>query len=453
MLCRALAGPRLARPQRSSAQGLPSALAGRKPPLGAWSVAAHFAIAQSRGAALLAAHAEDEGKRSTIQSLDDLLGTLSEDEETAVRDDGPRRRRRPRPEAGPKRSKPLYVYVIYYCYICVYLSAAWLEATDGDLAASRLLDSLSNDHLAVAGGELYRLATAGYVCAGGPFELFLQLATLLTVGAELEALMGGTLFWAVYWLAGMTGALADASLSELPITCGPANAAAGMVGALVAFYGRNWGLDERLEEARAESRARRGQLLSGLLGGGGRGTASSRGVGEASRSSMDETETEVEVFPGFSYKFNARLTASARSGLSFLTATVVAGQGLLDVGQSSQSASWIGLLAAFWAGMFLSFGAGPRYEVRYEEPPALRGLAAAQAAAGGEAAEGGPSSSREGGERRAGGFWRPGPEPPPDSDGLKAVDVVPVAQQSAVVGGALGALGAGILTFLAYMDL
>lgn len=36
-----------------------------------------------------------------------------------------------------------------------------------------------------------------------------------------------SLFWAVYWLAGLAGALADASLSELPITFGPANAAAG----------------------------------------------------------------------------------------------------------------------------------------------------------------------------------------------------------------------------------
>ncbi len=59
----------------------------------------------------------------------------------------------------------------------------------GDLAASVLVDGLVNDHLAVAGGQVPRLATSGFVC-GSPLELFMVLATLLTVGAELEALLG-----------------------------------------------------------------------------------------------------------------------------------------------------------------------------------------------------------------------------------------------------------------------
>ena len=46
------------------------------------------------------------------------------------------------------------MYVIYYCFICVYLAAAWLEATDGYLAASVLKDGLVNDHLAVATGQV-----------------------------------------------------------------------------------------------------------------------------------------------------------------------------------------------------------------------------------------------------------------------------------------------------------
>lgn len=71
-------------------------------------------------------------------------------------------------------------------------------------------------------------------------------------GAHLPRRYG--LFWAVFWLSSMTGNLADAALSELPITFGPANPAAGMVGALVAYVVRNWGAEGRLEAARQSAR-------------------------------------------------------------------------------------------------------------------------------------------------------------------------------------------------------
>ncbi|GFR45020.1 hypothetical protein Agub_g6331, partial [Astrephomene gubernaculifera] len=208
---------------------------------------AHRATRPTQWARTCAAARGPAGPNSpneTIKSLDSILGTDDDDEEGPL--PHPEERRRRAPLAGPKRVRPVYVYVIYYCFIVVYLATAWLQATEGDIAASHLVDGLVNDHLAVASGQVPRLATAGFVC-GSPLELFMQLATLLTVGAETEALLGPGLFWAVYWLAGMSGGLADAVLSEVPVTGGPANAAAGMVGALAAFYVRNLGLEERIE--------------------------------------------------------------------------------------------------------------------------------------------------------------------------------------------------------------
>lgn len=239
--------------------------------------------------------------------------------------------------SGQRRVRPIYVYVIYYLYICVYLAYSWLEATDGDVAAATLRDGLVNDHLAVAGGEMARLATAGFF-TDGPFGLFLVLATLLTVGAEAEAMLGYGLFWAVFWLASMTGNLADAAFSELPITFGPANPAAGMVGALVAYVARNWGAEGRLEAARQSSR----RLQLGL---------------------DYPQEQEVEVAPFL--KFNVSLSAEARSSFSVLVAMITSAQGLLDIGDAMGSASWIGLLSSFWAGLVLSYLAGPKYEVKF----------------------------------------------------------------------------------------
>ncbi|KXZ42263.1 hypothetical protein GPECTOR_172g200 [Gonium pectorale] len=320
-----------------------------------------------------------------------------------------------REEAGPARVRPLYVWVLYYCYIVVYLAAAWLRATEGDLAASDLVDGLVNDHLAVASGSVPRLATYGFVCEG-PLTLFMQLATLATVGAEAEALLGYSAFWAVFWLGLLGGGLADAALSELPVTAGPANGAAGLVGALASYYVANWGLEERLAAARKAARRRRSRALSSREG------EAEDGAGplslSAGRDSLEEAEAEVEVLPLLSVRLEAALSERARGLLSVLTALVVAGQGLLEFGGASGAASWIGLSAAFWTGAILTYGAGPRYE-----PAAAAGAGAAQDA---------------GAERG-------------DADGLLVVDVCPPARRRAVLGGSTAALGAMVVGWLAWM--
>ncbi|GIM07714.1 hypothetical protein Vretimale_11790 [Volvox reticuliferus] len=295
------------------------------------------------------AQKEPTSSNNTIKSLESILGSKDSEDDVGWHPggnyDAPRRKRKV-PEAAAKRVRPLYVYVIYYCFIVVYLATAWLQATDGDLAASILVDGLVNDHLAVASGQVPRLATAGFVCEG-PLELFLQLATLLTVGAEAEALLGYSLFWAVYWLANLGGGLVDSALSELPVTYGPANAAAGMVGALVAYYTRNLGLEERIAAARRAVRRRRRQILDGV----GSSSGSDMDTGPPpGRESLEDTETEVEVLPLLSFKVNVRMSSTAKGLLNVLVALVVAGQGLLDFGDASSSASWIGLIAAFWTG-------------------------------------------------------------------------------------------------------
>ncbi|KAG2439031.1 hypothetical protein HYH02_006559 [Chlamydomonas schloesseri] len=411
-----------------------------------------------------------------------------------------RTRMRRVPDANVRRVRPLYVYVIYYCFICVYLASAWLEATDGYLAVSVLRDGLVNDHLAVAAGQVPRLATAGFVC-DSPLELFMQLATLLTVGAEAEALLGHSLFWAVYWLCNLAGSLADAVGSELPVTYGPANAAAGVVGALVAFYVRNWALEERIDSEREAARAERRATVAASLGpssttasrdgaesdGGGTplssrdgdGTgSSSRSAGSSSSSKMEEAEAEVELLPFWSIKLSARMSATARGALNVLGSLVVASQGLLEFGDASRSASWLGLIAAFWTGGLLTFFAGPHYEVQVERLPTPAQAAAAKAAAAaaaaaaapegagpsastsavaGTAAEGGGGSGSKAAAAAAAAMsravaWSAKQQPAKaDADGLRVVDICPPARRPGVLFGAVGVLAAGIGAWLAYM--
>jgi len=61
-----------------------------------------------------------------------------------------------------------------------------------------------------------------------------------TVASELESLLGYSTFWALLSLSILTGSLADASLSGLPITAGPGPAVAAVVAAQLAFHARNW---------------------------------------------------------------------------------------------------------------------------------------------------------------------------------------------------------------------
>ncbi|GLC35035.1 hypothetical protein PLESTF_000837300 [Pleodorina starrii] len=421
----------------------------------------------------------------TIKSLESILGSVEgpdEDDPGPIPEEaadeypgGPDRRRVRVPAAAERRVRPLYVYVIYYCYIVVYLATAWLQATDGDLAASTLVDGLVNDHLAVASGQIPRLATAGFVC-DGPLELFLVLATLATVGAEAEALLGYSLFWAVYWLAGLGGGLADAAFSELPVTAGPANAAAGIVGALAAYYVRNLGLELRIGGARAAVRRRRRQILEGLGGGGdGSRDADKSSRQQPDRDSLEDAEAEVEVLPLVPLTFSARMSPEAKGLLNVLVALVVAGQGLLDYGGASSNASWIGLIAAFWTGLILTFGAGPQYEVQYTLPEFPQDAAATAAAAASSSSTSTSndkdklditkSSSSSGGHQPTStspppppAGWQKEPfsgrgSPPEDEDGLKVVDVCPPSRRRAVLGGYVGGLAALICGWLAWMDL
>lgn len=61
-----------------------------------------------------------------------------------------------------------------------------------------------------------------------------------TVASELESLLGYSSFWALLSLGSLTGSLADAAFSRLPITQGPGPAVAAVAGALLAYHARNW---------------------------------------------------------------------------------------------------------------------------------------------------------------------------------------------------------------------
>lgn len=112
----------------------------------------------------------------------------------------------------------------------------------GQEGADELLGRLVNDHVAVANGDVLRLFTCGFVNFK-PAQLLISLMGLLTLGAELEGIMGYSSFWAIYSLVVLTSATADAVFNADLITEGPGGAVAGMLGALLAHNVRNWSLE------------------------------------------------------------------------------------------------------------------------------------------------------------------------------------------------------------------
>jgi membrane associated rhomboid family serine protease len=68
----------------------------------------------------------------------------------------------------------------------------------------------------------------------GPLQLFVWLLALVTLSAEMEALLGHSAFAMVFFSSLMTASFADALLGALPVTQGGYPALAGMLGALLA---------------------------------------------------------------------------------------------------------------------------------------------------------------------------------------------------------------------------
>lgn len=226
-----------------------------------------------------------------------------------------------------------------------------LDYTDPGSGLTYLLrNTLENDHAAAASGEVWRFASSIFVHQG-PFNLFVTLATLYTLGIELEEVLGFGTFWAVYYLTAMVGSLADAALSELPVTEGSAASVAGLVGAICVTEVRSWALQEECADRP--------------------GNSSSQGL--APEDGEEIQKTEIEVVWGV--KYSGLVTTRAARLINICAAVLLACNTLLDVGEVDSTASWYGVACAFWTGLLLTWFAGPRYSVeRRPSVSALRGL-------------------------------------------------------------------------------
>eukprot|EP00775_Hariotina_reticulata_P010569 gene10570-10729_t len=190
----------------------------------------------------------------TLRSLDNILGSLDEAELQVS----------PAPAESPAETalvQPLYVpgwawhelceprvvplasNVLYYLLLVVYSSYYVIQLAEGQEVADDVLSRLVNDHTAVASGDTLRLFTCFFVADSLP-QLIIALVALATVAAELESLLGYSAFWAVWCLTVLSGSVADAAFSDIPITAGPAAGVAGVAAALLAHHLHNWKIEE-----------------------------------------------------------------------------------------------------------------------------------------------------------------------------------------------------------------
>ncbi|KAF6255877.1 hypothetical protein COO60DRAFT_168960 [Scenedesmus sp. NREL 46B-D3] len=182
-----------------------------------------------RPCAVVTASARPDRATTTIGSLDELLG--SRDEERAEATEQEQGSWRPIQllrvpgwawtEIREPRVVPLASNVLYYLLLVVYTSYYVVQLADGQQEADDLLLRLTNDHAAVASGDTLRLFTAFFV-SDSLHQLIIGLLGLATVAAELESLLGYSTFWAVWCVTVLAGSVADAALSGMPITAGPA---------------------------------------------------------------------------------------------------------------------------------------------------------------------------------------------------------------------------------------
>eukprot|EP00193_Tetraselmis_chui_P005947 CAMPEP_0177766702 /NCGR_PEP_ID=MMETSP0491_2-20121128/8663_1 /TAXON_ID=63592 /ORGANISM="Tetraselmis chuii, Strain PLY429" /LENGTH=321 /DNA_ID=CAMNT_0019283129 /DNA_START=120 /DNA_END=1081 /DNA_ORIENTATION=+ len=138
--------------------------------------------------------------------------------------------------AVPKVS-PRVSYLMLGINLTVYgIGAGIALAGDSDASNSYFL-SLACDHSAVASGEFYRLLTSTFMHAG-LLHLGLNCAALLAV----EAVLGYSTFSFVYLAAGLAGSTASFLITD-NVTVGASGAIFGLLGALIAYFARNPGLE------------------------------------------------------------------------------------------------------------------------------------------------------------------------------------------------------------------
>uniref|UniRef100_A0A383W9A7 Peptidase S54 rhomboid domain-containing protein n=1 Tax=Tetradesmus obliquus TaxID=3088 RepID=A0A383W9A7_TETOB len=274
----------------------------------------------------------------------------------------------------------------------VYSSYYVVQLTDGQQAADDLLLRLTNDHAAVASGDSLRLFTAFFV-SDSIQQLVIGLLGLATVAAELESLLGYSTFWAVWCVTVLAGSLADAALSGLPITAGPAPGVGGAAAALLAHHLHNWRVEQMLAQAKAGqvpqqmvqledayNRQQR-QLWAAEAAAAGASTTTSSSSSSSSSASAQQQggqqpnsrsepaaveliESELEGPLGLSVNI-----ALPREGKAFITlggAAVGVVSALQDAANSDTYTDWPALSVGFAIGAVLGWLACPVYSIELE---------------------------------------------------------------------------------------
>jgi membrane associated rhomboid family serine protease len=272
----------------------------------------------------------------------------------------------------------------------VYSSYYVVQLADGQQEADDLVSRLTNDHAAVASGDSLRLFTAFFV-SDSLQQLIIGLLGLATVAAELESLLGYSTFWAVWCVTVLAGSLADAALSGLPITAGPAPAVGGAAAALLAHHLHNWRVEQMLAQAKVgqvpqqlielEDAYNRQQRLqwadeapAAAAAAAGSDTLSfSSGSSEASQqqqqsraepAAVEMVESELEGPLGMSVN-----VVLPREGKAFITlggAAVGVVSALQDAANTDAQTDWPGLCVGFVVGALLGWLACPVYALELE---------------------------------------------------------------------------------------
>jgi membrane associated rhomboid family serine protease len=274
----------------------------------------------------------------------------------------------------------------------VYSSYYVVQLADGQQEADDLLLRLTNDHAAVASGDSLRLFTAFFV-SDSLQQLIIGLLGLATVAAELESLLGYSTFWAVWCVTVLAGSLADAAMSGLPITAGPAPAVGGAAAALLAHHLHNWRVEQMLAQAKVgqvpqqlielEDAYNRQQRLqwaddaapaAAAAGGSDTLSFSTSSSSAASQQQQQQSRAEPAAVEMVESELEGPLGMSVnvmlpREGKAFITlggAAVGVVSALQDAANSDAQTDWPALCVGFAVGALLGWLACPVYALELE---------------------------------------------------------------------------------------
>lgn len=145
--------------------------------------------------------------------------------------------------AGAAATGPLLTYTLIALNVLVALGGFLSGASTtggGGVGAGTLIAEGAVSRPAVAGGEWWRIVTAGFIHAG-LFHLMFNMLALYILGSMLEPAIGRLRFALVYFVSLLAGSFGALLLTPVAPTVGASGAIFGLMGAAVVLM-RNRGL-------------------------------------------------------------------------------------------------------------------------------------------------------------------------------------------------------------------